>query len=826
MSAAGPLMAQPAADTDTPKAGPAPKARCDKPVFEFGEVWAGTKITHAFVIHNDGDATLEITNVRAGCGCTATDYDRKIEPGQSGKVTAVLNTARQRSKIKKPVYVKTNDINNKRVTLILTGEVKQRISMTPPGGANWGRVTGKLINPVRVKLVNNTDEPMKLEPATPEAQDQRFKAAIEETEPGKVYEVVITPEPPFAEGSNSVRLSFNTGLEEEKRVIIPCRLYSPPALEVSPRAITLGAPPVRDMPRPVEIRYNGEGQLKVLGYEVSNEDIEAKLKELNPGQKYQIMLTLPAGWSLDAGQTAELTITTDDERNPKIVVPIRMRSHRRRVSPHRQSAEGMIGRTAPVMAAQTPEGEQIKVGGLGGAVRVIDFWASWCKNSREQLPMVEDLAQKFRRRGVDFTMVNVEEYRPAAGVIEAAKNLELLLPIALDPQRKIARAYGVRKLPTLVLIGKNGSIEAVYEGVGRTDEALQQWQGELTARIDALLEGKTRTHFEPEAKIPTDATALRPTIVGRRRARAATPTIEVEAMRQDTGRHKPGTTVEHTLYIANEGTPPLNITAVTGPEEMSFELGDDKLSIPAGESAPITVKYTAPEQVGEFVKQIRIESNDPRRSPFVMVLTGMVRPYIEVNPPTGVDFSNNPRIHNMPRLATLTYNGSEKIEYGEVTSSSPNFSANVETIGNTPYAKVTVESHPPFKKGENRGVLRIQTNCPQQPVVEVPAMLYLPDRIEVTPDQVELGSARRLQQKTVTITNNGTDSLNVLGVETSNERIRTQFFPEPDGISYRLILTFPSGFEPASEGDQVTIRTDDAQYKQIVIPIRKATAGK
>src|SRR5882757_6798837 len=79
---------------DTPgKAAGKPKATVVEPVKDVGSVPKGQKIIHDFVIKNDGDADLTITNVQPACGCTVAEFDKLIKPGATGKVHAVVDTA-------------------------------------------------------------------------------------------------------------------------------------------------------------------------------------------------------------------------------------------------------------------------------------------------------------------------------------------------------------------------------------------------------------------------------------------------------------------------------------------------------------------------------------------------------------------------------------------------------------------------------------------------------------------------------------------------------------------------------------------------------------
>lgn len=171
-------------------------------------------------------------------------------------------------------------------------------------------------------------------------------------------------------------------------------------------------------------------------------------------------------------------------------------------------------------------------------------------------------------------------------------------------------------------------------------------------------------------------------------------------------------------------------------------------------------------------------------------------------------------------MATIVYNGTEEVEYLSAESSSPKFEAKVEKLKAGQNAKVVVEPKPPFDQGELAAVIKVKTSCKQQPIVEIPVKLYSPKRIEVTPEAVVLDGAGRMQKYSVVIANNGLEDLYILGVTKSNTRIRAQFSPEADGFSYKLDVTLPMNYVPAPGGDKLTIRTNDKEFGEIVIPIR------
>src|SRR4051812_15929164 len=74
--------------------GPSPKISFETPSFDFGKARAGDAVKHTFVFTNTGDAALEISAVRPGCGCTtAGEWTKKVEPGKTGTIPIQVNVA-------------------------------------------------------------------------------------------------------------------------------------------------------------------------------------------------------------------------------------------------------------------------------------------------------------------------------------------------------------------------------------------------------------------------------------------------------------------------------------------------------------------------------------------------------------------------------------------------------------------------------------------------------------------------------------------------------------------------------------------------------------
>ncbi|MBX3441702.1 MAG: redoxin domain-containing protein [Planctomyces sp.] len=103
-----------------------------------------------------------------------------------------------------------------------------------------------------------------------------------------------------------------------------------------------------------------------------------------------------------------------------------------------------------------------KAGHVGKDVVVLDFWATWCGPCREELPLVAEIANEYRDRGVVFYAVNSGESE--AVVSEFIKQSKLELNVLLDRDMSVSRQFGADSLPHLVVIDKDGAVQTVHSG--------------------------------------------------------------------------------------------------------------------------------------------------------------------------------------------------------------------------------------------------------------------------------------------------------------------------------------------------------------------------
>jgi thiol-disulfide isomerase/thioredoxin len=103
----------------------------------------------------------------------------------------------------------------------------------------------------------------------------------------------------------------------------------------------------------------------------------------------------------------------------------------------------------------------IRLASLKGKVVLLDLWASWCPPCREELPLLDDLAQRLRGEGVEIIAVSVDEDRAAADEF-LRRRPRWHLTLVHDPA--VAEALNPPTMPSSYLIDARGRLQEVNAG--------------------------------------------------------------------------------------------------------------------------------------------------------------------------------------------------------------------------------------------------------------------------------------------------------------------------------------------------------------------------
>ena len=88
---------------------------------------------------------------------------------------------------------------------------------------------------------------------------------------------------------------------------------------------------------------------------------------------------------------------------------------------------------------------------IGTKPVLLIFWASWCPSCRAEVPKINQLAEKYRGRGMDFVAVNVG-YNDSVGRAQAfVRKTKMEYPAYFDGTGKVTAQYKLIGVPTIIV---------------------------------------------------------------------------------------------------------------------------------------------------------------------------------------------------------------------------------------------------------------------------------------------------------------------------------------------------------------------------------------
>ena len=139
------------------------------------------------------------------------------------------------------------------------------------------------------------------------------------------------------------------------------------------------------------------------------------------------------------------------------------------------------GKLAPNFKLKSLDGDTVELKSLRGKVVVVDFWATWCPPCKITLPLVNNIYKKTRGKEVEVFGINLDR-GSMSKVKSFIKKSDLSMPILIDEGGKVSNKYGVRGIPTLVVIDQDGHIYDKHVGADRSLDK------KVLKKIDELLD--------------------------------------------------------------------------------------------------------------------------------------------------------------------------------------------------------------------------------------------------------------------------------------------------------------------------------------------------
>ena len=94
-----------------------------------------------------------------------------------------------------------------------------------------------------------------------------------------------------------------------------------------------------------------------------------------------------------------------------------------------------------------------------GKVVLLNFFATWCPSCVRKIPELNEIHQSYDKDDFVLFAVNIQESRAKMNQFIDSKKIKY--NVLLDKNAEVANAYGVRGIPTNVLIDKKGGVRFI-----------------------------------------------------------------------------------------------------------------------------------------------------------------------------------------------------------------------------------------------------------------------------------------------------------------------------------------------------------------------------
>ena len=137
------------------------------------------------------------------------------------------------------------------------------------------------------------------------------------------------------------------------------------------------------------------------------------------------------------------------------------------------------GDTAPAFSLETLDGSTASLSDYAGHPVLINFWASWCKPCRGEMPLLIAAYQAHQQAGLVVLAIDLTDQEASKKEVQKFQTeFGMPFPVLLDKKGKARKLYALRGVPTSVFVGADGVVRGVNPGP-ISEATLQQHLSEI-----------------------------------------------------------------------------------------------------------------------------------------------------------------------------------------------------------------------------------------------------------------------------------------------------------------------------------------------------------
>ena len=132
------------------------------------------------------------------------------------------------------------------------------------------------------------------------------------------------------------------------------------------------------------------------------------------------------------------------------------------------AAPTLVGKDAPDFVLKARDGRNLRMSEFRGQVVLVNFWARWAGDSRQEMPALDRINTTYQRAGLVVLGVSVDE--DLARARDFAQAMKVSYPLLFDTGSDLGRDYLLKTMPMTFLVDRAGIIRYANVGFKRGDE--------------------------------------------------------------------------------------------------------------------------------------------------------------------------------------------------------------------------------------------------------------------------------------------------------------------------------------------------------------------
>jgi cytochrome c biogenesis protein CcmG/thiol:disulfide interchange protein DsbE len=124
----------------------------------------------------------------------------------------------------------------------------------------------------------------------------------------------------------------------------------------------------------------------------------------------------------------------------------------------------VVGKQAPDFALSDLNDKPYRLSDFRGKVVFLNFWATWCKPCREEMPSMEVLYKNFEKDGLVILAVSIDRVTTTKDIPPFVKGMNLTFPVLIDSWGQTDKPYKRMGVPETFVIDQQGIIREIVIG--------------------------------------------------------------------------------------------------------------------------------------------------------------------------------------------------------------------------------------------------------------------------------------------------------------------------------------------------------------------------